>query len=272
MKRNETVLVYGATALLLVILGIAVLFGNDGSPRDASAQNASALGSEQRRPTSFDELLLGKPEVADAGKKDEAQRPGPGAAEVPVTVPPVASSGPMQTVPLDRREAVRAAGISVLGESQRDGNFRVVAVKPGDDLASLVARWCGSPQRETLDLVRSLNETVEGNRITPGQKLVLPWVEDSVLLDKHIARLEEEDARRLAAANPKAESAGEVRTPAPAGKAAQPYVVKEKESLWAIAARQVEKKKVPAYIEQILAANPGLLPDKLKVGQKITLP
>src|SRR5688500_15346978 len=115
MKRNETGLVYGATAVLLVILGIAVLVGNDGSSRDASAR-----GGEQRQPTSFDELLLGKSEVADAGKKDEAAKPGNGAAETPATVPPVASSGPMQTVPLDRREAVRAAGISVLGESQRD--------------------------------------------------------------------------------------------------------------------------------------------------------
>ena len=31
MKRNETVLVYGVTGLLVVILLVAVLFGNDGT-------------------------------------------------------------------------------------------------------------------------------------------------------------------------------------------------------------------------------------------------
>ena len=282
MKRNETVLVYGATALLLVILGVAVLFGNDGN-----AANAPATGNEKRTAQRLEELLLPQPE---AGKSDPA-RPDGGAtngtdasgakSEVPGNAAP--TQGPpapatVQPVALSRRDAVKAAGISALGESLRDGDFRLVTVKTGDDLSSLVARWCGSSQRETLDLVRQLNETVEVNRIAPGQRLVLPWVEDAILLDQHIARLEDEDLRKTTketgtphAATTK-ESVTETKTPAVGHKTDEHYLVKEKESLWAIASRQVEKKQVPAYIERIIAANPGLVPEKLKVGQKIRLP
>src|SRR5687768_403364 len=53
MKRNETVLVYGATALLLVILGVAVLFGNDGAKTPGNA-------NENRMAQSLEDLLLPK--------------------------------------------------------------------------------------------------------------------------------------------------------------------------------------------------------------------
>ena len=45
MRRNETVLVYAVTGLLIVILGIAVIFGEEAAPASRPGNSTGGEGA-----------------------------------------------------------------------------------------------------------------------------------------------------------------------------------------------------------------------------------
>lgn len=284
MKRNETLLMYGVTGLLGVILLIAVVFGNGnggstpgGATAGLDAARRTAAGeASQKLPGQDIEELLG---INSGGGKGESKsgpvaQPG-GEATSPAAPPPPALP-------------------AWLVATTREANYRIVPVNQGDTLSGLLQRYCLDTSDGMVDRVRYLNESIPDlNRLVLGTRLVLPYVEDEKLLDA--ARAREEAARqptslagepgRNPAGNPAGNPDGLRPKPAPSGNgtAANPgtpgpavanaaYVVKKGETLWKIAETRVGRRNAPRYIEAILGANPDLDPDRVRENQKIMLP
>jgi LysM repeat protein len=274
MKRNETVLVYGVTAVLVVVLAVAVIWGDGGS-------GATDPGKSTNAGIDLEDILGVKPKVPEKLAEPPAAKTGgeTAAAGAPKPAEPAASQPaaplPGAGVPLDIAQVNRSLGVAILGESRRDGNFRIVKVKPGDSLGKLVERWCGNTRQDTMATVYAVNEALQGDRVKPGQEVVVPWVEDAVVLASYEAR---QKAGEPAAGPPVAGPAASPgpKTPAPASATVgQDYVVQPRDSLWSIANRHVGAQgqgAVAAYVKRIVAANPGLVADQLKPKQTIKLP
>jgi hypothetical protein len=140
---------------------------------------------------------------------------------------------------------------SVLGESRRQGDYRVVKVRSGAGLADIAARWCGD--RAELPVVEALNETLVGQRLGPDQEVLVPWVEPTVLLAAHAQR----EAQRAAIEK----AAGEL------------YALRRGDSLWKIAAARVPTNRIPAWLEEFKKLNPEIGDlGTLIEGQKVRLP
>ncbi len=291
MKRSETVLVYGVTALLLVILGIAVIFGNEPVGPGPEVQLAGSLPGSAATTNGLGpsgdilDQLADKPE--DGTDPSGAASPGgegSGAGELGASDPSAAGAagtGPaagweeaagQPGVPLRTVHAV--LGASEVVDQFGTNQYRVVEVRSGQTFSELVQNWCGDLRQ--LDLARALNEDVDLDRLQQGQKLWLPLVADEVLLQAWTDRLEARrerltdgrDLRRPAAAG----TAPGVTPPVATGAAQRDHVVKSGESLWTIAVREVGARRAKAYIDEIVALNNLSDPDRLKVDAKLALP
>ena len=251
MKRNEKILVYGVTGFLVAILVIAVVFGNEDLTRAVEASTKSeAPRTLQDLITDPDgEAVNSTLAEAGAGIDEEEAAAGKDTAADEEALSPAMFIGPLAVV--QPVEVISTETISVLGKSRREGNYRVVAVQPGDTFSGLVQRWCGS-----LDLgpdVERLNEGVIVDALSTGLELWFPWVEEEILLEANDQRLEEVQERAAAAPTV--------------------YSIQTGDSLWKLAEAAVGLGGAPAYIEEIKALNPEIENfDRLSVGQQIRLP
>lgn len=281
MKQNEKVLVYAVTGFLLVILGIAILFGKDG-PRGPMTPTPQKQATAQNESKGIGDLFaeLGK-QAADAdaehgmGRPDDASLTGLKAPdESPLAAPPPPT--PAEEVQLK------------LGDYRRDRDYRLVKAMPGDSLSALAQRWCGSAAM--VEQVRSLNEGLQ--TLIAGQEVVMPWVEDTELLAALRERQAAAVARPTVGNGPAANGAlshGTSTTPAgdvPAPKgsdadtsagspavASRLYKLQSGDKLWNIAVKAVGMKAAPAYLEQVKKLNPGIADiNNIRAGQELRLP
>lgn len=295
MKRNETILVYSVTGLLVVILGVAIAFG------DGGVQASTSGGLKTGGLKTLAELQDAGPASADGGGALE----GAGAGRAMPTDGPAPTNGgtspsvgdgsvtPVLPVVDPGAEAALNVGAAppaatdaatralvLLGESSRDRAYRVVSVRHGDTFSQIVQRWCGS--LDQMDVAASLNEEFDLGRLEPGTRLYLPWVDDEVLL----TALE----RRKTGAVP-AGNATPGRVPAGQGSTGQgstgqgstrnaslgggeEYKVKSGDMLWNIAVARVGASKANKFIEAVRDLNPDLRadPNRLVAGKTILLP
>jgi len=283
MKQNEKILVYAVTGFLAVILGVAVLFGKDSTRRlpDVRPDVAEAPSLE---------ALLDR-RAADA-KAVDASANGAQTEQPKVENPTQPLVANVQLAP----PTPAALVTEKLGLSRQENGYRIVRAARGDTLGDLVRKWCGS--LDMLADAQGLNETMQTLRV--GQDVVLPWVEDDVILaayDKRtavaapqvpafapapattpsVAPVEAAGTKTGAAVQPEGSAAvAGIPAATPSSGAAQTgartYKIAAKDSLWKIAEREVGKAKAYAYVEKILDANPNLDAERLRLGQTITLP
>ncbi|MHC4077704.1 MAG: LysM peptidoglycan-binding domain-containing protein [Planctomycetota bacterium] len=280
MRRNETVLVYAVTGLLIVILGIAVIFGEESARASKSGESAKVDGERRDgqgllEETNAEDLGMTPAAKVPAG---EEEKPPAGEPTVDPTVKPtvdpavdpavktsdavagdlkqpitsdVTEDDPGGPVPLVT-PTVHDRVIRVLGTSKRDGQYRIVTARQDDRLSTLVERWCGG--LDALPTVEALNEDLKAGKPIPGGRQVLvPWTDDEVLLE---------------ALKERRQKAAEIER-----KQGELYTLKRGESLWKIAVNKVGSRKAPAYIQAIVKRNPELEdPDTVREGQKIRLP
>ncbi|MHC4920701.1 MAG: hypothetical protein ACYTKC_14065, partial [Planctomycetota bacterium] len=211
MRRNETVLVYAVTGLLIVILGIAVIFGEESARASKSGENAKV--DDERRDgqgllegTNAEDLGMTPaakvPAGGEDGKEDgeeDGEEEKPPAVEptakptvepgVDPAVEPAVKTG--DTVAGDLKQPITSdvteddpvgqvplvtptvhdRVIRVLGTSKRDGQYRIVTARQDDRLSTLVERWCGS--LDALPTVEGLNEDLKAGKPIPGGRQVL---------------------------------------------------------------------------------------------------
>lgn len=291
MKRNESILVYSVTGLLVVILAVAILFGNE---HGAQAQTARAKPLDElagvntagddggsvpspgsgSQPGSAPEPTA-SPAVTPATGRPAEQATGSepvpatdGKTGVPAAAPPATGADlpvsaalnapvkPPAAVPETSDLATQA--LMWLGDSKRDGQYRVVTVRKGDTFSELVQRWCGG--LDQLEIAESLNEELNLRRLEQGTKVLLPWVDDAKLVAAHIARKQKQEA--------------DVKVVTEARGKGVEHVVKPGDKLWNIAVAAVGQKNAAKFIEEVKALNPELMadPSKLVVGKTIILP
>ncbi|HLU40272.1 MAG TPA: LysM peptidoglycan-binding domain-containing protein [Planctomycetota bacterium] len=281
MKRNESILVYSVTGLLVVILAVAILFGNEPGVQAQTRTSVRALEDLAGVATATEEeaaraVSTTTPEgvAPPVAPLDEGIIPEPvtvpepdPAARTPRVVPLVADGG-QPTAPDDEPVSPPASApqqpdpatqvLVLLGDSVRDGDYRIVTVRRNDTFSELVQRWCGS--LDALEIAESLNEELNLQRLEEGTKVCLPWVDDAELLAAHLARKQrqEKESKVIQQARSKGRQ----------------YTVKPGDKLWNIAVRAVGPKNAAKYIEQVKALNPELLadPSKLVAGKTIYLP
>ncbi|MCR9243613.1 MAG: LysM peptidoglycan-binding domain-containing protein [bacterium] len=323
MKQNERILVYLVTGFLAVILVVAVFFGRDGNAahKPASGDQVRGLGQLIGRTGQGGEgAPNGGVPGGSVGEPGGAQNGSPrngGAADPANSITggngspaPLANGGPAAGTPAsgDGRSPLSSAGqvpslpvaasarvLELLGESRRDRTVRIVRARAGDSLESLVRRWCGKRQ-PFLEEARSLNEQLTILRL--GQEVVVPWVDDEVVLAAFEARqprlLSGDDIapggtssttpvttpnssapsfRVPASGGPAAgEPVGGASTPQPAAAGATvEYTVKPNDALWKIAAKRYGARNADRKVREIKDLN-GLSSNNINVGQKLLLP
>lgn len=301
MKRSESVLVYAVTAVLAVILVVAVVFGHE-EPARAGGQGAGGGGG---RPAATDiAQLLDVTGFDESPESDE--RPKGGSSTAPGTFPGAGAGAGAEGPGTDQgtdeadepssqfavpvgplRAAAGSGGVAaILGafELERSWNgelFRVYEVQRGETFSELVQRWTGDLE-QTAD-VQALNEDVDLERLRVGQVLRFPFVDDAALLLAHEAR--RATSRPVGApavgapavggsgvgvAEAAAKTAASAQPSAAAGKA---YTIQKGDSLWGIAEREVGAGKAEAYVRAILAANPRIQDaGRIRAGDRIELP
>jgi hypothetical protein len=264
MKRNETVLVYAVTGLLLGILMVAIVFGDQ--PVAKPAVNPEKVVTLP----GVTPALMGAEEVATAGNTSEPSPEDAAGATVDadstgsiVAVDPSVTTGETpadedteaakepDSVALSNPVVVQDSKLEeAYGTSRRDGDYRVVKGWRGATLSSIVERWTGS--QEALDEATTLNESL-GAEIAQGDEILVPWVDAELLLAAKDVR----DASRE-----KIDwSKGEL------------YVLKKGDSLWKVASKRVANNMVPAWLEKFKGLNPQVADlGALIEGQKIRLP
>ena len=262
MKRNETVLVYAVTGLLLVILLVAVVFGSQPSNKVQPEREKSA-SLPGVKSALLDGEGIGKPASA-AGDKTDVGTTDPGGIPAVVTEndpengteEEILEAGPMppkkpETVPLRKDTNLPSARIERLfGASERQGEYRLVKAWRGASLPDVVERWVGDKDR--LQDVLAVNETLT-NDIAEGDEVLVPWVEDETLLAQH---------EKIQAERKRVDWAkGEL------------YKLKKGDSLWKVASKRVPTNKIPAWLEQFKVLNPDISDlSALVEGQKVRLP
>lgn len=301
MKQNERILVYLVTGFLAVILIAAVFFGQDGKASDKK--------SGEPAPKSFAELMGAKTDPAAApGAGDTHKQPADAGANAGQGAPveAVAPRSPLvaQQVPLVTERVAQ-----YLGASSRERDWRRVTALQGDSLEALVRRWCGSRDPFLEDAI-SVNED-KLKVLRPGDAVLVPWVDDEKVWAAYEARQPKLLTGSSDGVVPTSPSAAKVdnllapvgvpqnadktpgfRVPTPgvsgAGvsgeaihatkeTAAVPaagtvvYIVKDKDSLWKIAAGIRGKGQADKVLGEIRQLNPGLS-DRLQVNQKLVVP
>ncbi len=286
MKRSESILVYGVTGILVVILGVAVMFGGDAggkqTPLGARVANAGDTGGTSLLDRAVD------PSALELDAVDPAEDAARGGSTKPEGTPsdPAATPGPSgddlrgEGVALDSRAPSLRV---VLGPyeivKQYDGSeFVKVTVRQGDTFSELVEKFTGS--LANADEVRALNEQIDPGRLVAGQKILMPWVGEDELRAALQARREAPAASDL---QPRStppltaapEEASSPRVPPlsePAGTTGTVHVVKRGESLWKIAEGVVGRSRASAYVDEIVRANGIADASRVREGQKLTLP
>jgi len=265
--RNESFLVYGATALLVVIVVVAVVFG-EGESQPVNAQMRSGEVAQVQGADDLERLLnldpigpLG-PESGDAAIVDDDATPKDGADgseegmeetdESPQTDPDAAiGNGGVPLTTLDGIPPDVRPSVELIGSERVDGGYRRVTVRAGDSLSQLVSRWCGS--QDYLPLAEALNEDIDHQHLEPGSQILLPWVSDEIV--RAAQREREVSSTRVSQAEGKH------------------YTIRGGDSLWRIArAATGSDRQAANYVKEILDVNPGIVPEKLREGQKIVLP
>ncbi|MGE3174729.1 MAG: LysM peptidoglycan-binding domain-containing protein [Planctomycetota bacterium] len=314
MKQNEKILVYAVTGFLVVILAIAILFGKEAPGRVPGDLQRSRTATAPRSLEDIMNERAGLPPIAvddatqdpagtplggddapaqepagldgaslDGTGRDRANQDPAGASESgsdgaetrPTTGQPLVAN--VQLLP----PTPAALVTEKLGLNRTERGFRIVRARPGDTLGTLVQKWCGS--LDHLEEAQGLNETLTTLRV--GQDVVLPWIEDEVLLaalaDREADRAAGRSAQPLdAAVQPgrmqatPAATTPMATTPAatPASAAVRTYTIKAGDSLWKIGEREVGSKQVPSYLQRVRELNPGLDTDRIREGQEIRLP
>jgi nucleoid-associated protein YgaU len=199
------------------------------------AQNSTPAGDEQPAVSDNQPPAAPAPESLSGLLQQEASRAG-----VPL-------------VPVD------APGSIASSEGTPSG-IKEYTIQPGDSLSKIVARHLGryTPANEAILL--GLNPRLQSgkDRIIAGQKLMVPATASAV-----------ENLRAAASSSPRSAS------PAPRSQggsaAGRTYVVKEGDTLWSIAAKQLGS---GARHEEILKLNAQKLSGahELQVGMKLKLP
>jgi nucleoid-associated protein YgaU len=307
MKQNERLLVYAVTGFLAVILVIAVLFGPSGrevvgAVKPGATPAARGLG----------DLLGQKSEPANVPAADPAApKAGDTASGAGLLPAPGEVTRQQPLVAVDPATVAADLLAQQLGQSHRDRTVRLVRARAGDSLEMLVRRWCGA-RDPFLDEAKALNEELTVLRVGQevcvpwvDDTLVLAALEanqprtlmtnpatpvsspagsgmpgvgslQSVLGGRPVngaATVDAGDAkptfaepgRALADAGANADAAARPR-------GATDYTVKSGDALWKIADRTYGREHAARMVREILAANPGLTAERLKVGQKIVLP
>lgn len=261
MKRNETVLVYAVTGLLLGILLVAVVFGRQpvvqantagetsvqltGVTLDLmEAKDGANIGGGTSEPGEIGETPAGEQsgpgdEVSDGKSADstEAGEPTLVALSKPIVVPEP------EVLPEKLLE-------ESFGTSRRDGDYRVVKGWHNATLAGVVERWTGS--RAAVAEAGTLNESL-GDQIVKGDEILVPWVDaESLLAAKKLRDSERQKTDWVK---------GEL------------YVLKKGDSLWKVASRRVATNMIPAWLESFKGLNPKITNlGALMEGQKVRLP
>jgi nucleoid-associated protein YgaU len=273
LKRNESILVYSVTGLLVVILLVAILFGNEQAARAGEASRTAKMTLEELD------------EVADGSSADDASTrnpmsgpsaPAAGAGDAPVGTA-AAGTPPEGVAPLVTKSTDAAGGaeppakaeseaavdpalqvLALFGQSRRDGSYRVVTARGGDSFSSLVHRWCAGLDR--MEEAEKLNEDVDLRAIKANQQLWLPWVDDAVVLEAHQRRQKTSVKETAVVERARSDSLT--------------YVVRDGDKLWDIAVRQVGVGKAHDFIKRVQALNPEILrdPDRIRAGKTILLP
>ncbi len=285
MKRSESILVWAVTAIVGIIVLVAVVFGREGN--DAKAGGNGKQGVQ--------ELLAG----GDSGAFTDAKTDSKIESGDPKTQPQPGGDpknggdpAPGAGVTPDPNAALRARTPEVrtlLGEfrleGQPDGSkYRVVVARFGDSFGEMVQKWTGSTA--TADEVRALNEGLDPSRLRSGEEVWFPWVDDQILVDAWQARHDRGlDPVRNASVDPSRRPSGELgalANPAPAnpkpatpGDAAQGdwRTVRPGETLWKLAADAVGQRRAQAYIDEILRLNPAIQDaGQIKAGDRVLMP
>ena len=310
MKRNESILVYGVTGLLVVILLVAVVFGNESSNNATPSGVVGKGGQGKAANQTREETDVGK--MIDHNGVDiegKLVRRDPAAGSQPPTgVESKPSAGqPAPSAPVDA--ALNAGGNSAeakvpvaleaafLLRSTREGEYRKVTVQDGESLSTLMERFgIGQARREEVLRLNEMMPTLD--RVRSGQQVILPWVDDAVLIAGEKQRRERETAlaaeKRAAKDGPRTnvplakpvpqpgpgaprvgEWAGENgKAPAAkvpvAGGPTKDHKVKRGDSLWKIASECGGN--VTHAIEQIRALNPTVDMDPLREGVVLKVP
>jgi nucleoid-associated protein YgaU len=266
MKRNETVLVYAVTGLLLVILLVAVIFGEQNpaqaetekktrpavaslpgvAPAEAPVRAPSAAKPSEEPGANLAEEPSGEP----SGEPSEEPSEETGEGEKPAdegTEGADAKSGE----PVVLKSTVTEDLAGVLGTSSRMGEYRVVKARRGDTLALVAARWCADATQ--LSTVEVLNESLVEADLESGQEVVVPWVDAETLLLAAKARAKKSSVVEHAKG--------------------QLYTIKKGDSLWDLAKVRVAKNKIPAWLGRFKVLNPDIIDlSVLIAGQKVRLP
>lgn len=287
MKRNETILVYSVTGLLVVILGVAIAFGDGGvqagTSGDLKTGDLKTLAELQDAgPTDGVGSPVGAMPTDGTGV---VTAPNGGAGEVgvppvvPVVDPGVEAALNVGAAPPAPTDAATRA-LVLLGESSRDRAYRVVTVRHGDTFSQIVQRWCGS--LDQMEVAASLNEEFDLGRLEPGTRLYLPWVDDEVLLTALERRKTGSAPAGTATPGGAAVVQGSVaQGSVPQGSArnaslggGEEYKVKSGDMLWNIAVARVGASKANKFIEAVRDLNPDLRadPNRLVAGKTILLP
>ncbi len=295
MKQNEKFLVYAVTGFLVVILAVAILFGKETPRRLPEGQQPGVLAVA---PPSLEDMLNRRaaPPTADlaqaaAGAADP--KADPAAAAVPQPSPAGTPAAGAPVVPTIDQPLVAnvqllppsptAQVTEKLGLNRVERGYRIVRARAGDSLGALVQKWCGQAG-DYLEQAKGLNEELTTLRV--GQEIVLPLVEDEVLLAAYETRGVAVPAadHRAASDAPVAaigdrSSAGSAEPvhasilgTAPVATSQRKYKIKAGEALWKVAEREVGRKLAPRFLEDVRALNPGLDTDRIREGQEIVLP
>lgn len=284
MKQNEKLLVYAVTGFLVVILGIAVLFGKDGSKppapeaKEGTQSLTSILEGTGAIPKAADKDKVGT--EPGAGANHNTGLPNPGEVGIPGGKPLVATPPPVAA------DELRLA----LGPSRRERDFRIVKAKRGDTLGKLVETWCGSVDQ--LEVAKGINEKWE--TLKAGDDVTLPWVDD----DKVLAAWQQDHpaapapgngnlpASNVVPANAGGNGSKPVEAVANGGKpeaapkadaapvaATRLYKLKHGESLWKVAEREVGRAGANDFIEKVKALNRNVADfERLREGVELRLP
>jgi LysM repeat protein len=252
---------------------------------------AVSFWGDSKSPGFWSRLTGGaKEEVAQATATDDSSAQVDPRA--PVANDPFAQPRELPTGEMVGGSAVVGANAGAGGADANASNQAMVAassttqlettytVKSGDSLARIARSQLGSEARWTE--IQALNPGVTPKNLKVGQSLLLP-VGSAALGVAPVAAASQAtsaaptgakvapsrmDSKPKAAVAPKSSAATQPAA-APKSKSGRVYTVKAGDTLQRIAERECGSAKLVA---QIKALNPGLEPDKIKVGAKINLP